>query len=151
LVENASQEMRSEIKERLVKAFGKKSVDVIPQRKIFPPTREYTVEDKTKAFESLGIDSALVVTIGESASTVMAVATQSRETGQMTAVAASWLAENLEFATPSISNAFTQLLHSLFSRQNFGPAYSWFPRCRTSRVWKNTGPQLAGARVTSQG
>jgi len=66
-------------------------------------------------------------------------------------VAASRLTENLEFATPSISNAFTQLLHSLLSRQNFGPAYSLYPRCRTSRVWKNTGPQLAGARVTSQG
>jgi len=37
-------------------------------------------------------------------------------------VAASWPTENLEFATPSISNAFTQLLHSLLSRQNFGPA-----------------------------
>ena len=85
LVENASQEMRSEIEERLVKAFGKKSVEVIPQRKIFPPTREYTDEDKTKAFEANGIDSALVVTIGESASSVMAVATQSRGTDQITA------------------------------------------------------------------
>jgi hypothetical protein len=85
VVENSSQELRSEIEERFAKALVKKGVEVIPQRKIFPPTRDYTPEERASALQSASVDSALVVTIGASASSVMAIATQTRGTTQMSA------------------------------------------------------------------
>jgi hypothetical protein len=85
VVENASQEMRTEIEERLAKEFAKKGVEAIPNRKLFPPTREFSTEDRARILEAEGVDSALVVTIGESASQVMAIATQTRGTAQMNA------------------------------------------------------------------
>lgn len=85
VVENASQEMRMEIEERLTKAFEKKGIEAIPSRKLFPPTREFSTEDRMKVLEAENVDSALVVTIGESASQVIAIATQTRGTAQMNA------------------------------------------------------------------
>lgn len=80
VVENASQEMRSAIEERLAKNLQKKGVEVIPNRKVFPPTRDYTPEDKAKVLAAESIDSALVITIGASSSSVMAIATQTHGT-----------------------------------------------------------------------
>ena len=83
VVENASQEMRMEIEDRLTKEFEKKGVEAIPNRKLFPPTREFSTEDRMKVLEAENVDSVLVVTIGESASQVMAIATQTRGTAQI--------------------------------------------------------------------
>jgi hypothetical protein len=85
VVENASQEMRMEIEERLTKELAKKGVEVISNRKLFPPTREFSTEDRQRILAAESVDSALVVTIGESASQVMAIATQTRGTAQMNA------------------------------------------------------------------
>lgn len=85
VVENASQEMRTEIEERLTAEFAKKGIEAIPNRKLFPPTREFSTDDRMKVLAAENVDSALVVTIGESASQVMAVATQTRGTAQMNA------------------------------------------------------------------
>lgn len=104
VVENASQEMRTEIEERLSKSLGKKGVTVVSNRKVFPPTRDYTSEDRAKVFEAEGIDSALVVTVGESSSSVMAVATQTHGTTQMNASPTSYGGFNATANTKSMSN-----------------------------------------------
>lgn len=82
VVENASQEMRSEIEERLAKSLQKKGVQVVPNRKVFPPTRDYTPEDKGKILQAENIDSALVISIGANSSSVRAIATQTYGTTQ---------------------------------------------------------------------
>jgi hypothetical protein len=83
VVESENQEMRSEIEERLTKALEKKGVAVVTNRRVFPPTRQYSAEEKLKVFEAQGIDSALIVTVGASASSVMQVATQTYGTMQV--------------------------------------------------------------------
>ena len=83
VVENAGQETRSEIEERLTKALEKKGVSVVINRRLFPPTRQYSAEEKLKVFETQGIDAALIVTIGASASSVMQMATQTYGTMQV--------------------------------------------------------------------
>ena len=85
VVESESQEMRSEIEERLAKALEKKGVVVVTNRQVLPPTRQYSAEEKLKVFETQGIDSALIVTVGASASSVMQVATQTYGTMQVNA------------------------------------------------------------------
>lgn len=82
-VENASQEVRSEIEERLTKELGAKGVQVVPNRKLFLPTREYSPQDRLATFEKEGIQAALVVSIGETASSIMAVATQTYGTANI--------------------------------------------------------------------
>lgn len=76
VVENASQEARGVIEERIIEELGEKGVEVIANRKLFLPTRQYTPEDRLTTFQKEGIQAALVVTIGAAASSVMAVATQ---------------------------------------------------------------------------
>jgi hypothetical protein len=83
VVENASQETRSEIEERLTKALEKKGVAAFTNRRLFMPTRQYSAEERLKVFETQGIDSALIVTIGATASSVMQVATQTYGTAQV--------------------------------------------------------------------
>ena len=83
VVESENQEMRSEIEERLTKELEKKGVAVVTNRRVFPPTRQYSAEEKLKVFEAQGIDSALIVTVGASASSVMQVATQTYGTMQV--------------------------------------------------------------------
>lgn len=75
VVNEASQEMRTEIQERLVKELKRKGVVAVPERDVFPPTREYTPEDRAKVLESQSIDSVLVVSVGASASSMIPVAT----------------------------------------------------------------------------
>lgn len=86
VVETGNQEMRGEIEERLTHELEKKGIATVLNRRLFPPTRAYTAEEKMKIFETQGIDSALVVTIGATASSVMQVATQTYGTMQVNAV-----------------------------------------------------------------
>lgn len=85
VVDNASSDGRRDIEERVVEALAKKGVQVLPQRRLMPPTRNYSPEDRTALFQREGVDSVLVVTAGAAASAVIPVATNSFSTVQATA------------------------------------------------------------------
>lgn len=129
VVENASQEMRMEIEERLTKEFAKKGVDTVPSRKLFPPTREFTTEERIKVLESQGVDSALVVTIGESASQVMAIATQTRGTAQMNAKPT----YGGGYSATGTMNSTSQNIYSAKSKAEFSAVL--FDAAKNRTVW----------------
>lgn len=76
LVNGATNELRSEIERRLVDALARKGVEAVPYRQVFPPTREWSAEEKAEILRRGSFDSGLIVTIGASASQVIPIATQ---------------------------------------------------------------------------
>jgi hypothetical protein len=76
LVANTSNEIRTQIEERMADGFAKRGVTVISYRRLFPPTRTWAKEDQLAIYEREGVDSGLIVTAGASASSVIPVATQ---------------------------------------------------------------------------
>jgi len=129
VVEGASQEMRTEIEERLTKEFEKKGVEAIPNRKLFPPTREFSTEERMKVLEAQGVDSALVVTIGESASQVMAIATQTRGTAQMNAKPTS----GGGYSATGTMNSTSQNIYSAKSKAEFSAVL--FDAAKNRTAW----------------
>ena len=81
MVQNADNEGRTQIEERLTDDLKKHGVEVITYRNLFPPTREWTAETRDVILQREHVDAALIVTVGSSASSVIPVATQTFSSG----------------------------------------------------------------------
>ena len=76
LVQGASNEERGQIEKRLQEDLKDYGVDAVPYRSLLPPTRQWTPEQRQDVFLKEGVDAAIVVTAGASASSVIPMATQ---------------------------------------------------------------------------
>jgi hypothetical protein len=76
LVQNASNDSRSQIEERLVKEFKDHGVEAVSYRSLFPPTRTWTPEDTNAVLTREQVNAVVIVTVGASAASVIPVATQ---------------------------------------------------------------------------
>ena len=76
LVQNASNDSRMQIEERLVDDLKGRGVEVIPNRRLFPPTRNWTPDEMNAALVRENVTVVLIVTVGASAASVIPVATQ---------------------------------------------------------------------------
>jgi hypothetical protein len=77
LVQNASLDGRAQVENRLTAELKRRQVEVVTYRSLFPPTRTWSPDQKTEILKRETVDSALMLTIGASASAVIPIATQS--------------------------------------------------------------------------
>lgn len=76
IVDNASNSVRKEIEIKTKRELEKAGVSVVFYRDIFPPTREWTVEEQNDVFIRDAIDSGIVITFGTRSKSVRDVGTQ---------------------------------------------------------------------------
>ena len=55
----------------LTKEFSKRKVSVLEARRLFPPTREWSAEDRNRILKENGIDAVLVVTPGAASALII--------------------------------------------------------------------------------
>lgn len=114
VVENTDNRSRAAIQKKLKDKFEKFGVTIVGYRNLLPPTRNWTPEDRARIYEREGIDSVLIVTAGESASSVIHFATQSFGT---TRVSGSTFGNT--FSATGQTNTTTYNLYSVKSKADF--------------------------------
>ena len=83
-VVGADTEMRQQINERMVKEMSAFGVRVIPERDLFPPTRQWTPEQRFEILNRQGIEGGIIIAIGASSAQVVPIARQSYGTANTT-------------------------------------------------------------------
>lgn len=76
VVMGASTEMRQQIDERMTKALAEYGVQVLTERQVFPPTRQWTSEQMIEILQAQGIDSSIILAVGANSSQIIPVARQ---------------------------------------------------------------------------
>ena len=76
--------MRQQINERLVKAMSAYGVRVIPERDVFPPTRQWTPEQRIEILNRQGIEGSIIVAVGSSSAQIVPIARQTYGTATTT-------------------------------------------------------------------
>jgi len=76
LVVEGGFEVTKIVSKRLAKDFSKRGIVLIDQKRLFPPTREWTSEARNAVLKKNLVDAVLVVTPGASSASVMPAITQ---------------------------------------------------------------------------
>jgi hypothetical protein len=76
IVINAANDARTSIEARIVEKLTEYGVAGVKERELFPPTREWTPDSRAAILKSNGIDSSLIVAVGESSASIRNVGTQ---------------------------------------------------------------------------
>lgn len=79
----ANTDMRTQIEERAADELRPYGVQVIPERDVFPPTREWTPEARAEVMTRMGIDSALLIAVGVRSSEAIPFAQQTYGTANV--------------------------------------------------------------------
>jgi len=64
------------IRKRLTKQFSKRSIVLVEQKRMFPPTREWSAQDRNRILKDEGVGAVLVISPGASAASIMPAITQ---------------------------------------------------------------------------
>ena len=72
----ANTDTRTQIEERAAQELRAYGVQIVPERDVFPPTREWTPEARAGVLERLEIDSALLIAVGVRSSEAVPFAQQ---------------------------------------------------------------------------
>lgn len=80
VVESGNFEIREKIEERISAELEKYGITTLIYNDIFPPTRDWSPDDRSKAYERHSIDSGLIIKEGASSSVVIPMATQTYST-----------------------------------------------------------------------
>jgi hypothetical protein len=75
VVMDASPDLRRELEERASETLGAAGLQVVPERELFPPTREWTPDARKELMTREGIDASLVIGVGRADSSVIPFAT----------------------------------------------------------------------------
>lgn len=84
VTENAGQKTREGLLQVLEKRLKKKGVELVDYFRLFPPTRDWSAQDRERIYEENDITAILIVTAGASASAVIPIATNSHTYGSAT-------------------------------------------------------------------
>jgi len=76
MVRNASNDARSQIEARMIDKLAGFGVAGVKERDLLPPTREWTPEARAEILKKNGIDSSLIVAVGESSASIRKIGTQ---------------------------------------------------------------------------
>lgn len=76
IVVNADNDARASIEARIIERLAEYRVVGLKEREIFPPTREWTSDSRAAILKANGIDSSLMVAVGESSASIRNIGTQ---------------------------------------------------------------------------
>lgn len=76
-------EVREAVEKKLVKDLGKQGITVHLQYDLFPPTRDWPVEQQQAVYERESIEAGIIFTVGASSTSLIPFATQTYSSGNV--------------------------------------------------------------------